>query len=58
MTIPFIILYEISIIILGRIMKDKPHPVVVEGTEKALEFLARAQSSEPDSDSLEEDLLE
>ena len=58
MTIPFIILYEISIIILGRIMRDEPHPVVVEGTEKALEFLARAQSSDSDPDSLEEDLLE
>jgi len=56
MTIPFFILYEISIIILTRIMRDKPSRVVVEGTERALELLARAQSSE--SDSLEEDLLE
>ena len=55
MTIPFFILYEISIIILTRIMRHKPSRVVVEGTEKALELLARTQSSE--SDSLEEDLL-
>lgn len=58
MTIPFFILYEISIIILGRIMRDKPSPVIVKGTEKALELLARTQSSESKSDSLEEDLLE
>ena len=58
MTIPFFILYEISIIILARIMRDKPSPVIVEGREKALEFIARAQSSESESDSLEEDLLE
>jgi len=58
MTIPFFILYEISIIILGRIMRDKPSPVIVKGTEKALELLARTQSSESKPDSLEEDLLE
>ncbi len=58
MTIPFFILYEISIIILGRIMRDKPSPVIVEGREKALELLARTQSSESKPDSLEEDLLE
>ena len=58
MTIPFFILYEISIIILSRLMRDKPNPVIVEGTEKALELLSRTQSSESSSDSLEEDLLE
>ena len=58
MTIPFFILYEISIIVLTIIMKDKPDRLILEGTEKAIELLARNQSnestqdeSEPESDS-------
>ena len=50
MTIPFFILYEISIIVLTIIMKDKPDRLILEGTEKAIELLARNQSNESTQD--------
>jgi sec-independent protein translocase protein TatC len=49
MTIPFFILYELTIIILGWIMRDKPDRVVRDGLQKSLELIARTQQSEPDS---------
>jgi len=42
MTIPFYILYEITIIILARIMRDKPDKIIAEGTSAAEELLARS----------------
>lgn len=41
MTIPFYILYEISILILTRIMRKKPDMVLKEGLSAAEELLAR-----------------
>ena len=49
MTIPFLVLYELSIIVLGWIMRDKPDRVIVNGVEKSLELLSRNQQTEPDS---------
>ncbi|MFH1178832.1 MAG: twin-arginine translocase subunit TatC [Candidatus Bathyarchaeota archaeon] len=45
MTIPFYILYEITIIILARIMRDKPDKIIAEGTSAAEELLARSNPS-------------
>jgi sec-independent protein translocase protein TatC len=42
MTIPFYILYELTIIILARIMRDKPDKIIAEGTSAAEELLARS----------------
>jgi len=43
MTIPFYILYELTILILGQLMKNKPDKVLEEGIVAAEEFLARKQ---------------
>jgi len=43
MTIPFYILYELSIIIMGQLMKNKPDIVLEEGIAAAEELLARKQ---------------
>jgi sec-independent protein translocase protein TatC len=41
MTIPFYILYELTILILGYLMKDKPDKVITSGLSAAEELLAR-----------------
>lgn len=46
MTIPFYILYEISILILTRIMRNKPYKVLDAGYNAAQELLARTKASE------------
>jgi sec-independent protein translocase protein TatC len=48
MTIPFFILYELTIIILGWIMKDKPDHVVEAGRQKSIELIAKNQQSKPE----------
>ncbi|MCJ7731402.1 twin-arginine translocase subunit TatC [Candidatus Bathyarchaeota archaeon] len=45
MTIPFYILFELTIIILARIMRDKPDKIIAEGTSAAEELLARSNPS-------------
>ncbi|TFH14098.1 hypothetical protein E4H04_10830 [Candidatus Bathyarchaeota archaeon] len=42
MTIPFYILFELTIMILARIMRDKPDKIIAEGTSAAEELLARS----------------
>ncbi len=49
MTIPFFILYELTIIVLGRIIKDQPDRIIKDGLKKSLELLAKTQQSESDS---------
>ena len=41
MTIPFYFLYELTILILGRLMKNKPDKVLVEGLSAAEALLAK-----------------
>ena len=45
MTIPFYILYELTILILARIMRNKPDRVLEEGISAAQEMLARKNES-------------
>ncbi|MCW4014108.1 MAG: twin-arginine translocase subunit TatC [Candidatus Bathyarchaeota archaeon] len=46
MTIPFYVLYELSLLILTRIMRNKPDRVLDEGFNAAQELLARNKESE------------
>jgi Sec-independent protein secretion pathway component TatC len=46
MTIPFYILYELSILILTRIMRNKPDRVLDAGFNAAQELLARTEETE------------
>jgi sec-independent protein translocase protein TatC len=46
MTIPFFILYELTIIILTRITKYRPDRVIEEGLEKSLKLLDKNKTSE------------
>jgi sec-independent protein translocase protein TatC len=45
MTIPFYILYELSIFILARLMRNRPDRVLEDGLSAAEELLARKQGS-------------
>jgi len=46
MTIPFYILFELSILILSRIMRNKPDRVLDAGFNAAQELLARTEETE------------
>lgn len=46
MTIPFYILYELSILILSRLMRNKPDKVLDAGFNAAQDLLARSKESE------------
>ena len=43
MTIPFYILYELTIIILSRIMKNRPNRVIEAGLQASLELLGKTE---------------
>lgn len=45
MTIPFYILYELTIIILSRIMKNRPSRVIETGLQASLELLGKTEDS-------------
>lgn len=45
MTIPFYILYELTIIILSRVMKNRPSRVVEAGLRASLELLGKTEDS-------------
>jgi sec-independent protein translocase protein TatC len=49
MTIPFYFIYEITIIVLGRIMKDRPDKAIEEGLRASLEILAGTDTDESDT---------
>jgi sec-independent protein translocase protein TatC len=49
MTIPFYILYELTIIILSRIMKNRPSRVIETGLQASLELLGKTEGSNFDS---------
>jgi sec-independent protein translocase protein TatC len=46
MTIPFYVLYEVTIIILSFAMRDKPDKVILEGLRASQEMLEKAGASE------------
>jgi len=45
MTIPFYILYELTIIILSRIMKNRPNRVIEAGLQASLEVLGKTEDA-------------
>jgi sec-independent protein translocase protein TatC len=45
MTIPFYVLYELTIFVLSRLMKDRPDKVITAGLSAAEEFLAKSKES-------------
>ena len=49
MTIPFYILYELTIIILSRIMKNRPSRAIETGLQASLELLGKTEDSNLDS---------
>jgi len=49
MTIPFYILYELTIIILSRVMKNRPNRVIEAGLKASLELLGKTEDSNFDS---------
>ena len=49
MTIPFYILYELTIIILSRVMKNRPNRVIETGLQASLEVLGKTGDSNFDS---------
>jgi sec-independent protein translocase protein TatC len=49
MTIPFYILYELTIIILSRVMKNRPSRVIETGLQASLEVLGKTGDSNFDS---------
>ena len=44
LTIPFFLLYEISIVVLKRLMRNRPDWVIEKGLEKSHELLAKVQA--------------
>jgi sec-independent protein translocase protein TatC len=49
MTIPFYILYELTIIILSRVMKNRPNRVIEAGIHASLEVLGKTEDSSFDT---------
>jgi len=49
MTIPFYILYELTIIVLSRIMKNRPSRAIEAGLQASLELLGKTEGSNFDS---------
>jgi len=49
MTIPFYILYELTIIVLSRVMKNRPNRVIEAGLQASLEVLGKTGDSNFDS---------
>jgi len=49
MTIPFYILYELTIIILSRVMKNRPNRVIETGLQASLDILGKTGDSNFDS---------
>jgi len=49
MTIPFYILYELTIIVLSRLMKNRPDRTIEAGLRASLEFLGKGEDSSLDS---------
>lgn len=49
MTIPFYILYELTIIVLSRLMKNRPDRTIEAGLRASLEFLGKGEDSNFDS---------
>jgi sec-independent protein translocase protein TatC len=49
MTIPFYILYELTIIALSYIMRDKPDKVIVKGLQASLDYIAHLKTNDTES---------